>query len=284
MPAKLTHQTYGKSRVRLTKVTRGPGRHDLKELSVEVALEGDFDAAYTAGDNAAIVATDSMKNTVYALAADHPLTCIELFALALAKHFAEKYPQVSTATITVIEDRWHRLDTDHNPADHPHAFAAGSAEKRVCIAAHGRDGSPTVRAGIEDLVLLRSAGSAFSGFVRDEFTTLPDSRDRLLATSLTAMWQYDSADQDFDVLFTKIRGALLSTFAGHASESVQQTLHAMGTAALEAVQSIPAITLSMPNKHRIPFDLSPLGRENRNEIFIPIEDPSGQITATLERE
>lgn len=284
MPAKLTHQTYGKSRVRLTKVSRGGDRHDVKELSVEVALEGDFESAYTAGDNSSIVATDSMKNTVYALAADHPLQSIEPFALALAKHFSDNYPQVATATITVIEDRWHRLATEKNPSDHPHAFAAGSAEKRVCIAAHGRDGGPTVRAGIEDLILLRTSGSAFTGFVRDEFTTLPESRDRLLATSLTAMWQYDSADQNFDELFHTIRGALLKTFAGHASESVQQTLHAMGTAALEVAPAIPAITLSMPNKHRIPFDLRPLGRENRNEIFIPIDDPSGQITATLERE
>ena len=284
MPAKLTHQTYGKSRVRLTKVSRGGDRHDVKELSVEVALEGDFDSAYTAGDNSSIVATDSMKNTVYALAADHPLQSIEPFALALAKHFSNKYPQVATATITVIEDRWHRLATENNPADHPHAFVAGSAEKRVCIAAHDKGGGPTVRAGIEDLILLRTSGSSFSGFVRDEFTTLPESRDRLLATSLTAIWQYDAADQSFEESFNNIRDVLLKTFAGHASESVQQTLHAMGTAALEAVAAIPAITLSMPNKHRIPFDLRPLGRENRNEIFIPIDDPSGQITATLERE
>ena len=125
----IVHHSYGKSKVRLTKVSRQPDRHELKELNVDIALEGDFEETYTTGDNARIVATDSMKNTVYVLAAEHPLDDIESFAKTLAAHFIQKYEHVQKATINIAEDLWQRILLKGEA--HAHAFVSAGAEKRV---------------------------------------------------------------------------------------------------------------------------------------------------------
>ena len=89
-----------------------------------------------------------------------------------------------------------------------------------------------IRRRARRLVILKSSGSAFSGFPRDEFTTLARNRDRLLATSLTATWRYDSGTA-YGPAWHAVRRTLLETFADHESESVQHTLHAMGRAVLD---------------------------------------------------
>jgi urate oxidase len=278
MPTVLVHNAYGKSRVRLTKVQRHPDRHDLFEWSIDVQLTGDFAAAYTAGDNNQVIATDTMKNVVYALAADETLTGPEAFGLALGRHFLS-YPQVATARFDIAVDGWRRIDLSGRP--HPHAFVGEGPEKRTCSVFADRQ-THSVTAGLTDLLVLKTTDSAWRDFHRDQYRTLPDAADRIFATSVTAEWTY-AAPTDWDAAHAGVRRVLLETFATHKSLGVQHTLHAMGGAALVAVPDVDQITLTMPNRHRILVNLTPLGRENRNEVFVATDEPYGLISGTVRR-
>jgi len=276
----LVQSSYGKSRVRLVQVRRGPDRHDLQDLTVAVRFEGDYDDSYTDGDNSAVLPTDTMKNTVYALAAQEPVGDPESFGIRLAKHFLARNERLIRVRIDCTEHLWSRLAT--STGQHPHAFVRGGGESRTAIVEATRDGT-TVAAGVADLVIMKSADSAFAGFPRDEYTTLPETRDRLLATALTAVWQYSRTDVDFTSLWTAVQDTLLEVFAAHQSESVQHTLYAMGQAVLDTLLQVAAIRLTMPNKHHLPIDVSRFGLENRNEIFVATEEPHGLIEATIAR-
>ena len=276
----LVQSSYGKSRVRLVQVRRGPARHDLQDLTVAVRFEGDYDDSYTDGDNSAVLPTDTMKNTVYALAAQEPVGDPESFGIRLAKHFLARNERLIRVRIDCTEHLWSRLAT--STGQHPHAFVRGGGESRTAIVEATRDGT-TVAAGVADLVIMKSADSAFAGFPRDEYTTLPETRDRLLATALTAVWQYSRTDVDFTSLWTAVQDTLLEVFAAHQSESVQHTLYAMGQAVLDTLLQVAAIRLTMPNKHHLPIDVSRFGLENRNEIFVATEEPHGLIEATIAR-
>jgi urate oxidase len=280
MTAVLTHNAYGESQIRLTKVTRQPDRHDLKEWCLAVQFQGHFGASYVHGDNHQIVATDTMKNSVYALASKYTLTDLESFGQALARHFLEHYPQVTTATLSLVEQPWQRLIADGR--EHPHAFRGGGSEQRTSRVTLTRQ-QVRVESGLEDLALLKTTDSAFAGFHRDAYTTLPETADRIFATVLSATWLYTEVQADWDGCSERIRRALLEVFARHKSLAVQQTLYAMGVAALEACSQIEEICLRMPNQHRLLVNLQPFGLENPNEIFVATEEPYGLITGTLRR-
>lgn len=285
MNVRLTSQRYGKNSVRLTKVTRRADRHELMELAIDVALEGDFSESYLAGDNRRVVATDTMKNTVYALAADHSLNDPESFVISLAHHFVERNPHVTAVTIDAAQTPWRRIVGHEGP--HRHSFVGGGGERRICRVRHTRS-ETTVEAGLRGLPLLKTTDSAFRGFPRDEFTTLPEVDDRIFATLLEARWTYDPlafCQKSFDAnaTYDKVQATMIGVFADHKSLAVQQTLYAMGEAAMEACHEITEMHLAMPNQHRIPLNLEPLGKVNKNEIFVTTSEPYGLITATLER-
>jgi urate oxidase len=276
----LAHHSYGKSRVRLTKVTRMGGRHEVRELLIGIELEGDFADSYTIGDNRLIIATDSMKNVAYALAKEHPMESIEDFAAALAGHFLEHHAHLDTSKVQITEQPLLRIRVAD--LEHPHAFTGGAREAETCAVKQTRGGS-TVDSGLEDLFLLKTTGSGFTGFLRDKYTTLSETSDRLMATLLTANWRYAEALVSWNDARRTIRRALVETFAVQQSLSLQHTLHAMGTAALEACTAIDRITLTMPNKHRILVNLVPFGLENTGEVFVATDEPHGTITGTLVR-
>ena len=282
---------YGKSRVRLVKVTRHqategkPAHHDLHEWTVEVLLEGDFDTSYSLGDNSSILTTDTMKNTVYSLARTSKASSIEAFAQELAAFLLTRNPQVSTTLIRVESAMWKRLTIDTKP--HPDSFMRGSAERQVTRLRHTRDGQ-TITSGFEDLILMKTAKSAFSGFIRDPLTTLPETQDRLLGTAVTAHWTYNagtlaSPESDFINLRQTIRESMLRAFANHESLSVQHTLYAMAEAALAASPVIDEVHMVMPNKHCLLVDLTRFGQDNPNQIFVPTDEPHGTIEARLRR-
>ncbi len=277
----LAWNRYGKSCVRVMKLRRSPSGDALRELTVDIALEGDFESAHTQGDNAAVLPTDTMKNTVYALAQQDPIETIESFALRLARHFLSAAPSASTARIDIAETAWRPLDV---PGDsRHHAFSRSADETPTCSAEAPRGKPESVRSGLRNLVILKTARSGFSHFLRDQFTTLKETDDRLLGTSLTATWPLRSAQEDFAQARAQVRSALLEAFAAHDSKSVQHTLFAMAQRALAACPAAPEITLTMPNKHCLLVDLSPFGLTNDNEIFLPIDEPHGLIEATLRR-
>ena len=276
----LAQSSYGKSRVRLVQVLRRSERHDLRDLTVAIAFDGDYDESYLDGDNSAVLPTDTMKNTVYALAARDPVREPASFGLALAEHFLERNPRLRRVRVDLTEQLWGRIS--RGGREHGDAFVRSVPETRTAaVQAHRK--RTILGAGIADLLILKSAHSAFSGFARDEFTTLPDTTDRLLATALTATWRYAGRDIDFRTAWHAVRGTLLEVFAEHHSASVQHTLYAMGQAVLDRMADVSAIRLVMPNKHHLPVDLSRFGLENRNEIFVATDEPHGLIEATLVR-
>ena len=275
----LADTAYGKSGVRLVQITRPGDRHGIRDLTVAVKFEGDYDACYTDGNNRDVLPTDTMKNTVYAFAARERLAEPEHFGMVLAEHFLERNPHLRRVTIDMREHLWSRIAVDGR--EYGQAFVREGPESRTAQVRMDRL-EAQVHAGLADLVILKSSQSAFSGFMRDEFTTLAETRDRLLATSLTATWRYD-AGTAYAPAWHAVRQTLLETFARHESESVQHTLYAMARAVLDGIADVADIHLVMPNRHHLPVDLSPFGLENRNEIFVATEEPHGVIQATLRR-
>jgi urate oxidase len=276
----LVESAYGKSRVRLVQLTRRDDRHELCDLTVAIRFQGQYDESYTAGDNAGVLPTDTMKNTVYALAAAGAVAQPEAFGLALSRHFLARNPRLDQVGIDVTERRWTRISVDGQ--DDPHAFVGQGPDTRTAHVTGSRE-ETRLSAGITDLLILKSSRSAFTGFVRDELTTLPDTDDRILATSLTATWRYRTTEMEFDPAWARVRQTLLESFAGHDSASVQHTMYAMGEAVLARVADVVEIHLVMPNKHHLPVDLSRFGLENRNEIFVATDEPFGLIEATIAR-
>lgn len=281
MTAILAGNRYGKSAVRLLKVVRDAEHHDIREFAVDVALEGVFEAAHVVGDNSAVLPTDTMKNTVYAKARELRIDQPEDFGLALGRHFLEASASAVTARIRITEHGWRRLAVDG--VAHHHAFERASAELRIAEVLLGRMGPASVTAGMADLLILKSGQSAFSGFPRDRYTTLRETEDRILATTLSASWQYEADAVDFGSQFADVRRRLVEAFAGHDSRSVQHTLYAMGEAVIDQCIAVREISITMPNKHHLLVDLAPLGLDNANEIFVPTSEPFGLIEATIRR-
>jgi len=276
----LADSAYGKSRVRLVTVSRRGDRHDLRDLTIAIRFKGDYDESYTDGDNSAVLPTDTMKNTVYAMAGQQPVHDVETFGLALAQRFIERNARLRRVRIDLTEHPWGRIPLGGRA--HGQAFIRTGPEVRTATVQSNRD-SYFVGAGVKHLLILKSSKSAFTGFLRDEYTTLPDADDRILATSLTATWKYSTPDVDFGPTWQAVRRALLEAFAEHDSQSVQHTMYAMGQAVLDSVADVSRIRLVMPNKHHLPVDLTRFGLENRNEIFVATDEPFGLIEATVVR-
>jgi urate oxidase len=277
---KLIQHQYGKARVRVLKITRRGIRHFLKELEVAVLLQGDFDASYTRSDNRLVVATDSMKNIVNVLAKKKLGTENEAFGRVLGEHFLNTYPQVQRVEIQLQEHAWERMVVGGKP--HAHSFQEQSAARPFAKIISTRRGTE-IESGIENLLILKSTGSGFAKFLRDDFTTLPETNDRILATRLKATWTYQRKPKSYSATNKKILDTLLATFAKNFSPSVQTTLFQMGSSALKAAREISKIRLVMPNQHCLPINLAPFGLENKNEVFVPTDEPRGQIEGTVSR-
>ena len=282
MPVRLSANCYGKSEVRLTKVIRKGPHHELMEFAIDIELTGDFAESYTKGDNRKIIATDSMKNTVYVLAKEREFKSPEEFALILAKHFPYTYEQVLVATVGIRQTAWSRIGVDGIP--HDHAFVSAGLELHTAVATEIRGKNATLSGGVTNLLVLKTTNSAFKGFVSDRYRTLKDADDRIFATSVTATWDFEVSQADFLSVYDRIRKAMLEVFATHTSLAVQETMYEMGNAALAAAPEISRISLRLPNKHRLPINLVPFGLENNNEIFVWTDEPYGEISATIERE
>ena len=277
----LGENRYGKSRVRLVRVKRGKDRHDFREWTLEILLEGDFESCFTDGDNSKILPTDTMKNTVYSLARKSAAGSMEEFAKEMIDFLLSRNPQVTRAEISVAEKLWERAVTRGKP--HPTTFVQSSGERQTTSVSRAQKGKFAIVSGLENLVIMKTARSGFEDYIVDSLTTLPPTSDRLLGTALRANWNYTSEDADFDKLRAKIREILLAVFAEHDSKSVQHTLYAMGEAVLKAVPEVSEIELTMPNIHCLLVDLSRFGQDNPNEIFVPTDEPHGYIEARVRR-
>ncbi len=276
---------YGKAENRVVRIYRDTPRHEIRDVNVSTSLRGDFSAAYLTGDQAQVLPTDSQKNTVYAYAKEKGLDAVEEFGLTLGRHFTDDVEPVSGARIEIDEYFWDRIEVDGRP--HDHSFVRRGQEVRttvVTVEGTGSDQRAWVVSGLKDLVVLKSTGSQFQGFLTDPYTTLQPTTDRIMATSLVARWRYQATSLDWDAAYAGIRAILLARFAEVHSLALQQTLWEMGKAVLEAYESVAEIRLSAPNRHHFAVDLTAFGLQNPNEVFHADDRPYGLIQATVVRE
>jgi urate oxidase len=266
---------YGKSRVRVFKLHRGVDSHEITDLTVRVLLAGEYSQAHIDGDNRNVLPTDTMKNTIYALAQDHLGPQIERFGLYVGRHLLDA-SEADEVSVALSEQRW-----DHLPGA-GHAFAASGAERKLArVVVSGQ--SERLSAGLGGLLLLKSAGSRFSGFPRDSFTTLKETEDRILATRLTARWTYPDPIDDYVAIWEEVRATLLGSFAAIDSDSVQNQGYQMGRAVLEAHPEVGVVQLRLPNVHHLEVGLDRFGIEDRGAVFQPVDEPYGDIALTVRR-
>ncbi|MDE3129953.1 MAG: urate oxidase [Acidobacteriota bacterium] len=276
---------YGKAESRVVRIYRDSARHRIVDLNVSSSLRGDFSEAHVTGDQSAVLPTDSQKNTAFAYAKRHGVTSPEDYAIALGRRLLEATAQARSAQIRVEEYAWDRIPVGET--GHDHAFVQrGGAVRTAVVTVDGRGAQERiwVIAGLRDLVLLKSTGSEFKGFLKDEYTTLQETDDRILATSLVARWRYASSEAAWNERYTAIHAALLETFATTHSRALQETLYLMGRRVLERCDDVAEIRFSAPNKHHFLVDLEPFGLANEGEVFIAADRPYGLIETSVERD
>jgi len=276
----LIKHSYGKGRVRLLRVHRDGEYNEVRELNCKVMLDGDFDASYTAGDNRQVIATDTIKNLVYIVAHDHLADGAELFAQALAQRFLDRYPHVHAVSVTGLETKWPRMEVGGKP--HPHAFLLDANGQNSVQVEMTRTGA-TVTSGVKGFTFMKSTQAGWVKYYMDDATTLKETTDRIVATAMDASWVWSSTPSDYAASNAKILGTAMDVFATTYSYGVQDSLYRMGEAVLEAVPEISSISMACPNKHYLPMNMAPFGLDAKNCIFIPTDEPHGQIECTVGR-
>jgi len=284
----LVHNTYGKARVRLFKILRKDNsiHHDVKQLTVQVLLEGDFDSSYTSPNNSSVVPTDTCKNLVYVIARDHPLDSIESFGLSLGQKFLHEYSHVFKVNIEIIETLWKRLEVGEKP--HSHSFERKSQETRTAKVISMRGQNAQVESGINDLIVLKTTGSGFVGFHHCKYTVLPEIDDRILATSVQAKWTYlptlkDVQNIDYNSTWSRVRQLFFQIFSEEYSHSVQQTLYSAAKLIIQEIPEIFEISFRLPNIHYWNIDFSKFNMAPSKDLFIPTDEPHGLIGAVIRR-
>ena len=274
---------YGKAENRIVRITKEGPVHRIKDLTVSVALSGDLDATHLTGDNSGVLPTDTMKNTCFAFAQRHGAVEIEEYALLLARHFVDSQPSITHARVEVDEHAWDRI------GEGPHSFARTGGGTRTCTVHYDGTGVWVV-SGLKDLTVLNSTDSEFRGYVKDEYTTLAEARDRILATEIRAQWRHSGASGEsiesgyWGKSYERARNALLEAFVRTHSRSLQQTLFEMGTRVLEESPELCEVRLTLPNKHHFLYDTAPFGLDNPNETFIAADRPYGLIEGGVHRD
>jgi urate oxidase len=276
----LIKNRYGKDRVRVMRIHRDGGRHEVSQLNVKAMIEGDFARAYTDADNSTSISTDTIKNVVNVVARENAGLCVEEFCEVLAKKYLDLYPQVSSVAVAAHETKWSRLSFGGKP--HPHSFILDSNGKPFVEVNSTREGS-TLTSGIDGFTFMKSTQSGWENYVRDGYTTIPPTNDRMCATSMVASWKWSAKPQDYPAINARILATVLEVFGTTYSASVQDSLYRMGEAALAAVREISEISMACPNMHFIPMNLTALGLDNNNDVFLPTDEPHGQIECTVGR-
>ena len=277
----LGEQQYGKAESRVVRIYRDGPRHEIRDLNVSTAMRGPFDPAHLIGDQSNVLPTDTQKNTAFAFAKSHGVDSIEHYGLELARHFVRDIEPVDGARIEIEEFAWERAVVDGVP--HDHTWMRAGRETRTAAVTVDATGEYVI-GGFKDLVILKSTGSEFAGFLKDEYTTLQETKDRVMATSLVAKWRFASSDVDWNAVYPEVKAIMVREFATLQSLALQQTLWHMGKAVLEQIPSIVEVRLTAPNKHHLVVDLAPFGLENHGEVFIAADRPYGLIEAQVLRD
>lgn len=276
----LTQSRYGKGRVRVMRLARDGDHHTPRELNLTVLMKGAFDESWTAANNSASVATDSVKNIVNVTAAKNLTLGKELFAEAVAKVFLDKYPHIEEMSVEGRETRWLRQSFGGSPHGHTFVLDANGFGYVNLIAR--RDGS-VLKSGLRGFTFMKTTQSGWTNFVDDEYRTLADTEDRIAATSMDATWTWSGVPADYDATNAQVLDIMIAEFATTYSYSVQDSMYRMGEKVLAAIPEITEVSFAMPNKHYIPINLKPFGLDNPGTVFLPTDEPHGQIEATIGR-
>ncbi|KAL5484625.1 hypothetical protein EMCRGX_G021154 [Ephydatia muelleri] len=286
--AEVSYSGYGKNAVRVMRVKKNGSHYSICEFDVKVQLQLATDKDYTSGDNSDVVATDTMKNTVYVLAKNSAYDSPEQFALILCSHFLDTCKQVVRVTISIEQAPWERMR--QGGVEHNHAFIFAPLAVRFCNVTHKRGSPPVMYAGIQNMKVFKATQSGFENFFRDRFTTLPDSSDRAFCTEVYCKYLLEGSlhKLNYDTIWASVRDSLLDTFAGPPSTgtyspSVQNTMFQAAKSIFGKVQSITSVDIQMPNVHHFTADLSKLHEKNNGELLLPSKEPHGMITATFSR-
>jgi urate oxidase len=277
----LIKNRYGKGRVRVMRIHRDGERHEVSQLNIKAMLEGDFARTFTHGDNTMTVSTDTIKNVVNVIARENTGLCPEQFCEVLAKKYLDTYPQVASVSITSHETKWSRLSFGGRP--HPHSFVLDANGKPTVEATMVRGGASTLASGVDGFAFMKSTQSGWENYVKDRYTTIPPTADRMCATSMVASWKWSATPKSYPAANARILGTLLEVFSTTYSKSVQDSLYRMGEAALAAVPEISEISMACPNMHFILMNLAAFGLDNNNDVFLPTDEPHGQIECTVGR-
>ncbi|KAL9714546.1 hypothetical protein Ac2012v2_002860 [Leucoagaricus gongylophorus] len=322
----LSSATYGKTKVGVFRVVREQERrHVVVEYNVTVLLEGEIGTSFTNADNGVVVATDSIKNIIYYLAKISPLVLsIEQFGIHLGLFFVWKYSHITKASVSIEQLRWKRMevvdeDEKNKKREHGYAFWRDGEEKRnvdVVVVDDATSGRlvASVSAGLSGLLVLKSTGSRFEGFVNDEFTTLIPVHDRIFSTSIDLTYTFkpftvhhkmswegipipvreeeEEEEEEGGVwdehVASRVRKTTMEVFAMDDSASVQATLYQMGQRVIAENRGIQDVQYTLPNQHYIPVDMRYVGLDNLTpavaEVFCPIAAPSGLISAKISRQ
>lgn len=276
----LVSKTYGKDRVRVLRVKRDGAHHEVRELTIKAMITGDFAGAFVAADNSKMVSTDTIKNVVNVVARENPGLDTEDFCAAVAARILQSYPQVETTTVTGHETKWDRLTVSGAP--HPHSFVLDGNGKPFAKV-HATRAGLEITSGVSDFTFMKTTASAWDNYARDPYTTIKETRDRICATAMEASWRWRTAPADYKAANATILSTLIEVFSTTFSESVQDSLYRMGTAALAQVPEIIDISMACPNKHYLLINLEPFGLDNDNVVFLPTDEPHGQIECTVGR-
>lgn len=277
---RLGENNYGKAEVQLFKVFRDTPRHEVRDVRVRVGLTGDFEAAHVQGDNTDLLATDTVRNTIYALAKEGFQGSVEEFGQELVRHFVQAGPKVTGAFAEFTEHLWDRIEVGGQ--GHDHAFVRQMPKHTARVEGDGQ--SFKVTSGIEELYILKTTQSGWAGYLQGErFTTLPETTDRVMATFVTAKWAYARDEVDYDGVWQRVYRQIQETFTDHYSPSLQHTLYRMGEAVLTRCPEISRVWFQMPNKHHLRYNLERFGIENEGEIFHVDPEPYGLMEAWVER-
>lgn len=276
----LIKNRYGKGRVRIMRIHRDGDKHDVSQLSIKAMLEGDFGRAYTDGDNSTSTSTDTIKNIVNVVARENTSLSTEEFCQVLAKRYLDLYPQAVSVSITAHETKWSRLSIDGAP--HPHSFLLDSNGKPTVEIHATRDGV-TMSSGLDGFTFMKATQSGWENYYTDQYSTIQPTNDRICATSMVASWTWSGVPASYPATNAKILDVLLKEFATTYSPSVQNSLYRMGEKVLAAVPEISEISMACPNIHYILMNLSAFGLDNNNDVFLPTDEPHGQIECTVGR-
>jgi urate oxidase len=277
----LIKNRYGKGRVRVMRIHRDGDRNEVSQLNIKAMMEGDFARTYTHADNSASVSTDTIKNIVNVVARENTGLCPEEFCQVLAKKYLDTYPQIASVAITAHESKWHRLSFGGKP--HPHSFVLDSNGKPTVEVSVARGAPSTLTSGIDGFTFMKSTQSGWANYLKDRHTTIPETADRMCATSMVASWKWSGKPQSYPATNARILDTVLEVFSTTYSKSLQDSLYRMGEAALAAVPEISEISMACPNMHLIPINLSAFGLDNNNDVFLPTDEPHGQIECTVGR-